>query len=234
MALSIYRPPTSENLLSFIEELTDCLRKERGFYETFIILGDLNIDAKVVCRELDKLEEVFDLFNLTNLIRYETCFTKDHKSTTDLVIPNKPKCFQNTCITETGLSGFHKLILTFFKIQITRLKPKIIFCRNYKHFEDSRFLEDLNSTDFSLNKDNLNENYNFITEKFFSAVKRHVPLKKKILRSNQALSMTKELKKEICTRSKLKNKYNRNPTEENKSIYKKQRNKMCISTSKSD
>ena len=175
MALSIYRPPTAENLASFIEELTDCLRKERGFYETFIILGDLNI---VVGRELDKLEEVFDLFNLTNLIRYETCFTKNHKSTTDLVIPNKPKCFQNTCITETGLSGFHKLILTFFKIQITRLKAKIIFCRNYKHFEDSRFLEDLNSTDFSLNKDNLKENYNFITEKFFSAVNRHVPLKK--------------------------------------------------------
>ena len=166
MALSIYPPPTSENLASFIEELTDCLRKGRGFYETFIILGDLNIDAKVVGRELDKLEEVFDLFKLTNLIRYETCFTKDHKSTTDLVIPNKPKCFQNTCITETGLSGFHKLILTFFKIQITRLKPKIIFYHNHTHFEDSRFLEDLNSTDFSLNKDNLNENYNFNREIF--------------------------------------------------------------------
>ena len=40
--------------------------------------------------------------------------------------------------------------------------------------------------------------------------------------------MTKELKKEIYTRSKLKNKYNRNPTEENKATYKKQRNK-CLS-----
>ena len=40
--------------------------------------------------------------------------------------------------------------------------------------------------------------------------------------------MTKELRKEIYTRSKLKNKYNRNPTEENKAIYKKQRNK-CVS-----
>ena len=40
--------------------------------------------------------------------------------------------------------------------------------------------------------------------------------------------MSKELRKEICTRSKLKNKYNGNPTEENKAIYKKQRNK-CVS-----
>ena len=34
--------------------------------------------------------------------------------------------------------------------------------------------------------------------------------------------------KEIYTRSKLKNKYNRNPTEENEARYKKQRNK-CVS-----
>ena len=37
--------------------------------------------------------------------------------------------------------------------------------------------------------------------------------------------MTKQLRKEIYTRSKLKHKYNSNPTEENKAIYCKQRNK---------
>ena len=40
--------------------------------------------------------------------------------------------------------------------------------------------------------------------------------------------MTQELRKVMYTRSKLKNKYNRNPTEENKAIYKNQRNK-CVS-----
>ena len=49
----------------------------------------------------------------------------------------------------------------------------------------------------------------------------HAPLKKKMLKGNQAPFLTKELRKEIYTRSKLKNKYNRNPTEENKAIYKK-------------
>ena len=39
--------------------------------------------------------------------------------------------------------------------------------------------------------------------------------------------MTKELRKEIYTRSKLKSKYDRNPTEENKATYKKQRNKCA-------
>ena len=40
-----------------------------------------------------------------------------------------------------------------------------------------------------------------------------------MLRSNQAPFSTKELRKEIYTRSKLKNNYNRNPTEGNKEKY---------------
>ena len=147
LCLGIYRPPTPENLASFFEELTDSLSKGSEFCENFIILGDFNIDVKVAGRELDKLEEFCNLFNLTNLIRNETCFIRDHKSTIDLILTNKPKSFQNPYIIETELSDFHKLISTFFKTQFTLLKPKIVFHQNYKHFEDSRFLEDLNSTD---------------------------------------------------------------------------------------
>ena len=44
---------------------------------------------------------------------------------------------------------------------------------------------------------------------------------KKTLSGNQAPFMTKELGKEIYTRSKLKDKYKRNTTKENKAIYKK-------------
>ena len=111
------------------------------------------------------------------MIRNETCFTRNHKSTIDLILTYKLKSVQNTCITVTGLSDFHKLISTFCKTQITRLKPKIVFYQNYKHFEDSRFLEDLKSTDFSLNIDDPNENCNFITDKFFNVVNKRAPLR---------------------------------------------------------
>ena len=89
----------------------------------------------------------------------------------------------------------------------------------------TRFLEDLNGTDFSLNIDEPNKNYNFITHKFLNVVNRHATLEKKTLRGNEDPFLTRELRKEIYTRSKLKNKCNSNLTEENKAIYKKQRNK---------
>ena len=47
------------------------------------------------------------------MVRCETYFTRDDKSTINLILTNKPKSFQNTCITETTLSGSHKLILSF-------------------------------------------------------------------------------------------------------------------------
>ena len=45
--------------------------------------------------------------------------------------------------------------------------------------------------------------------------------------------MTKALSKEIMRRSKLKNNFNKNPTEENRRLYRKQRN-LCINLLKKE
>ena len=57
-----------------------------------------------------------------------------------------------------------------------------------------------------------------ITDKFLSVGNRHAPLKKENVKCNQAPFLTKELRKEIYTRSKINNKCNRTPTEEIKTI----------------
>ena len=46
---------------------------------------------------------------------------------------------------------------------------------------------------------------------------------KKIVRGNDASFMNKELGKAIYTRSRLRNRYFKNPTKENETSYKKQR-----------
>ena len=48
-------------------------------------MGDFNIAiTKEDCSGFDKLEELRDTFNLKNLIKSETCYTNNHKSTIDL------------------------------------------------------------------------------------------------------------------------------------------------------
>ena len=110
ICFSIYRSPESSNHSTFFEELTTSLSKAILKYENLLIMGEFNIDMKSKSLGYDKLDEFCDLFNLTNLIKSETCFTKNHKSLIDLFLTNTPFSFQKTHVSETGLSDYHKLI----------------------------------------------------------------------------------------------------------------------------
>ena len=138
------------------------------------------------------MDTFYDLFNLINLIHSETCLMKNHKSTIDLFLTNKPKSFFKTHTIETGLIDYHKLISTFFKSKAPRLKPKVIFYRNYKKFDEKSFLYDLQNKNFSMSSNDTNVNYKSITENFLGAIDKHAPLKKKLVRGNQASFMSRD------------------------------------------
>ena len=100
-------------------------------------MGNFNIGLnKTDCIGFGKLEEFCDNFNLTNIVKRNTCFTKNNKSTIDLLLTNKPMSLQVTNIAETGLSDCHKLISSFMKSYISRLKLKTIFYCDYKNFDE--------------------------------------------------------------------------------------------------
>ena len=103
-------------------------------------MGDFNINIKSSNSDKDKLENFYDLFNLTNLAHSETCFMKNSKSIIDLILTNKPLHFQKTHVVETGLSEYHKIISTFFKASSSKLKTKVIYYKSYKKFNESDFL----------------------------------------------------------------------------------------------
>ena len=51
--------------------------------------------------------------------------------------------FQNTRTVFTGLSDFHKLVLTVSKTSITKSKPQKITYRDNKKFDSVRFNDEL-------------------------------------------------------------------------------------------
>ena len=89
-------------------------------------MDDFNIDInKDETISHDKLNVFCDTLNLTNLVKSETCYTENHKSTIDLFLINKPRSFQFTSVIETGLSDYHRPIATSIKSHFSRLKRKI-------------------------------------------------------------------------------------------------------------
>ena len=91
-------------------------------------MGDLNTtDAD------EKLVEFLEDRELSNLVHFPTCFMSEtNPSTIDLIITNKPKSFQNTIGVSTGISDFHKMVLTSMKTTFPKAVPKEIIYRDIK------------------------------------------------------------------------------------------------------
>ena len=78
--------------------------------------------------------------DLQNLLKEKTCFKSvENLSCIDLILTNNAMAFQNTTTVFTGLSDFHKLVLTVLKTSITKSKPQKITYRDYKNFDSVRF-----------------------------------------------------------------------------------------------
>ena len=76
----------------------------------------------------------------------------------------------------------------------------------------------------NLNNTDLSE----FTEIFLSILEKHAPKKQKFIRANNANFVTKNFRKTIMKRLKLRKKYLRERTNEPKSLYDKHRN-FCVS-----
>ena len=105
----------------------------------------------------------------------------------DLILTNKPSYFQHSNVFETGLSDFHLLTVTEFKMGFQKLKPQVITYRNYKNFNNDRFQADIKTCGFDT------KDINSFKETILSVFNKYIPMKKKYIRANEAPFMTKKL-----------------------------------------
>ena len=124
---------------------------------------------------------------------------------------------------ESGLSDSHKLTTTILRKSITKGNPISIPYRDHKIFDQKKFEDQLRSQLPSIKT----VDYSQFHKIFLKTLDAIAPIKKEKLRFNHNLFMSKTLRKSVMVRSKLKNKYNKNRTEENWGSYKKQRN-FCV------
>ena len=108
-------------------------------YQSFLFLEDFNASVSEKC-----LEEFCNSNGLNSLIKKPTCFKNPVKPTCiDLILTNQPSCFQHNKVFETGLSDFHLLTVTEFKMSFQKLPQKIINYRDYKNFNNEKFQSDI-------------------------------------------------------------------------------------------
>ena len=76
---------------------------------------------------VSSMKEFCSLNRLKNLINEPTCYKNYEKPISiDLILTNQPTLFQCNTVFETGLSDFHLLTVTEFKMSFQKCEPHII------------------------------------------------------------------------------------------------------------
>ena len=82
-------------------------------------------------------------FSLSNLINRKTCHKNVSGTTIDIMLTNRPHCLQKTSTVVTGLSDFHKIIISCLKTTFEKTPPQKIIFRGCKMFDEQNFLYNL-------------------------------------------------------------------------------------------
>ena len=147
------------------------------------------------------------------MIKGPTCFKNPERPTSiDVMLTNSYRSFQNSCAIETGLSDFHKMIVTILKTYFQKKEPKIIQYRDYKNFSEVEYREFL--VNLVSDQDQC-PSYDLFLRKCKIALDSRAPLKYKYLRSNHSPFMNKDISKVIMDRTRLR---------KDRKAYNKQRN----------
>ena len=131
------------------------------------------------------------IFSLTNFIKEPTCFKSQNSTLFGLRLINGPRSFMKSQSCETGLSDSHKLVCSILRASFKKLPSKIIKYKDQKHFDQKKFLQDLDSKllqgDFYRNCD---EPYEKVSKLSIDILNHHALLKEKQIRGNHAPFMT--------------------------------------------
>ena len=217
--------PHKNNICTHLEVVTKTLDSYYSKYENVIFLGDFNAGVLET-----PMTSFCESYNLKSIIKQPTCFDNpDKPSCIDLILTNRPKSFQSTCVIETGLSDFYRMTVTVLKMHFRKLPPKVITYRNFSNYDNANFINSLNDIhNKHENQEHLFNDPDCFYKLCAEVLNRHAPQKKKHVRGNNKPFMNKNLSQAIMQRTKLRNKFLKDPTEYNNISYTKQRN-WCVS-----
>ena len=144
-----------------------------------------------------------------------------------MLLTNKPLSFQTTTVIETGLSDFHKMIVTVMKMHFPKMKHRVIRYRKYKTFNNDAFVNNLQKELTNQKKVLDKKGLEAFSEICTYVLDKHTPQRKRYLRSNHKPFMNNEISKAIMTRARLRNRFLKNRSNRNRNLFRKQRN-LCV------
>ena len=184
-------------------------------YDKFLVVGDFNMQEGDVV-----LDDFLDEFHAKNLVKEPTCFKNPgNPSCVDLFITNSSGSFMRTSAVSTGLSDFHKMIVTVMRTTFPRGGPLVVQYRDVSGYDPAAFRMDL-----GMRMGDECVDYDTFERIFLEVFDFHAPRKSKVVRANHKPYVSKEMRRAIMHRSRLQNLFHKYKTPECNIAFKRQKN----------
>ena len=209
----IYRPPSS--VTAWFDQFATVLEEPTLLDKDTIILGDFNIDLLQNLYEKNKLVQLTESFGLTQVIKEPTRITDqsatliDHVYLSDTLSSAKTEAF----VLDIGMSDHHPvMVILKADKRLKSGKHNQIEYRDFKHMNNSAFLQDLQLT----NWDDIFETYDpniavgHLQDTLIRLTDMHAPTKlKRVKTGSRPKWLTNEIPSCIHYRNKLKKRSNK-------------------------
>ena len=155
--------------------------------------------------EARHLIELGESYQCAQLIREPSRATSSSKSLVDLFHTNEPDKFVTSGVSQIGCSD-HNLIYVSRKLTCPRSLPLIIEWRQYKNFVPDDFMNDIALIPWDIIEqiDNPTRAWEMWKQSILAVANLHAPVKKRRVRNSEAPWLTREIKRLIWERGRIK------------------------------
>ena len=127
--------PSSQPVEYFFKHVDCALDAYAQIYIKFLLASDFNTERTEPC-----LSEFLTKYDSKSLAKDKICFKNpENPRCIDIFITDSIGSFQKTTVVASGLSDFHKMVVTVCKASFQKSKPQEILYRNYKRFDIRTF-----------------------------------------------------------------------------------------------
>ena len=222
--LCMYKNPRTDPVTfkTFFEEKLEMIS---DMYENIIVIGDLNFNML----HDNMLSTIIPTYNLTNIIKDVTCFKSSNPTLIDVMLVTKRRKFIRNFSVATGISDFHNLIGGVLRLHKPVPKIKKISVRQLSKIDYDKVITELSEVNLPrliMSANGVNDAYDILQFELCKLLDKYAPKKVKIIKKNDFHCMSKELRKAMYHRNRLRNKYFKFRSDNYLTFYKIQRNKV--------
>ena len=176
------------------------------------LLGDFNCNMKLFLTSNEtvapltstKLNQIFELFNMQNVITSDTRVTPTSNTLIDLIVTTRKDLVRNAGSYPLGISD-HNLVYAVVRLVCKRPPPKFVQSRNYNKLNAKDFKRDIESAPFHVATifDDPDDTLWLWNKLFLQIANDHAPTKQVKVRSHSLPWITNEIRRKMNRRFKL-------------------------------